>query len=105
MPPVTFFAARPRGLRPQASAGPNLHVDWRRYNQQILFVDGSDTIRGRLATGFLERTSEWNGAARILVAYHCGLHATPGTQAKVCAEPSAATTPIEDPRGRRRAQT
>jgi protein-tyrosine-phosphatase len=75
-----FLAVRPRGLlRPQASAGPNLHVDWRRYNQQILFVDGSDTIRGRLATGFLERCSEWNGAARILVAYHCGLNATPGS--------------------------
>lgn len=30
-------------------------VDWSRYHLQILFVDRSDTVRGKLAAGIFER--------------------------------------------------
>eukprot|EP00198_Chlamydomonas_reinhardtii_P009687 XP_001699024.1 predicted protein [Chlamydomonas reinhardtii] len=37
-------------------------VSWSRYHLQVLFVDQTDTVRGRLAAGLFERCAEWNGA-------------------------------------------
>ena len=42
---------------------------------QILFVDRSDTVRARAATGLLERIAEWNGYGRALYPIACGVEA------------------------------
>jgi len=51
------------------------HVDWTRYHLQVLFIDQSDTLRARLASGLFDRIAEWNGYGRALYAWTCGLHA------------------------------
>ena len=43
---------------------------------QILFVDRSDTVRARAATGLLERIAEWNGYGRALYPMACGVEAS-----------------------------
>jgi protein-tyrosine-phosphatase len=42
---------------------------------QVLFIDQSDTLRARLASGLFDRIAEWNGYGRALYAWTCGLHA------------------------------
>lgn len=39
---------------------PSLYIDWRYYNLHLLFVDRTDTIRARLATGLFARVCDWN---------------------------------------------
>ena len=41
----------------------------------MLFIDQSDTLRARLASGLFDRIAEWNGYGRALYAWTCGLHA------------------------------
>jgi len=53
-------------------------VDWARYNQQVLFVDSSDTVRARMAAGLMEIVANWNGWGMVLVTDRCGVHAQPG---------------------------
>ena len=45
---------------------------------QILFVDHSDTVRARVATGLFELVAEWNGFGRALYASACGVAAAEG---------------------------
>ena len=45
---------------------------------QILFVDRSDTVRARVATGLFELIAEWNGFGRALYASACGVAAAEG---------------------------
>ena len=40
---------------------------------QILFVDHSDTVRARVATGLFELIAEWNGFGRALYPAACGV--------------------------------
>jgi protein-tyrosine-phosphatase len=54
-------------------------VDWARYNQQVLFVDSSDTVRARMAAGIMEIVANWNGWGMVLVTDRCGVDALPGT--------------------------
>ncbi len=42
---------------------------------QILFVDRTDTVRARVATGLFERIAEWNGYGRALYPSACGVDA------------------------------
>lgn len=51
-------------------------VDWTRYHLQILFVDWTDTVRARVATGLFERIAEWNGYGRALYPWACGVQAS-----------------------------
>lgn len=53
-------------------------VDWARYNQQVLFVDSSDTVRARMAAGLMEIVANWNGWGMVLVTDRCGVDAQPG---------------------------
>lgn len=55
-------------------------VDWCRNSIQILFVDGSDTVRARMAAGLLEIVSSWNHLGRMVDQDRCGLYATPKEQ-------------------------
>ncbi|PNW72913.1 hypothetical protein CHLRE_14g611484v5 [Chlamydomonas reinhardtii] len=48
-------------------------VSWSRYHLQVLFVDQTDTVRGRLAAGLFERCAEWNGYGRALYPWSAGL--------------------------------
>lgn len=48
-------------------------VDWSRYHLQVLFVDRTDTVLARLATGLFERVAEWNGWGRVLLPSASGL--------------------------------
>lgn len=57
---------------------PHADVDWARYNQQVLFVDSSDTVRARMAAGLMEIVANWNGWGMVLVTDRCGVHAQPG---------------------------
>lgn len=50
-------------------------IDWTRYHLQVLFVDRSDTVRARVATGLFERIAEWNGYGRALYPWACGVSA------------------------------
>lgn len=50
-------------------------VDWTRYHLQVLFVDRTDTVRARVATGLFERIAEWNGYGRALYPWACGVNA------------------------------
>ena len=45
---------------------------------QILFVDRSDTVRARVATGLFERVAEWNGYGRALYPSAAGVDAEGG---------------------------
>lgn len=49
-----------------------------RLRLQILFVDRSDTVRARVATGIFERVAEWNGYGRALYPSACGVDAAGG---------------------------
>ncbi|DBA98368.1 TPA: hypothetical protein ACH3X3_012383 [Trebouxia sp. C0006] len=51
-------------------------IDWTRYHLQVLFVDRSDTVRARVATGLFERIAEWNGYGRALYPWACGVSAS-----------------------------
>ncbi|KAG2423392.1 hypothetical protein HXX76_015357 [Chlamydomonas incerta] len=51
-------------------------VSWSRYHLQVLFVDQTDTVRGRLAAGLFERCAEWNGYGRALYPWSAGLAPT-----------------------------
>jgi hypothetical protein len=57
--PLPSPPRRPARLRPPAASGsdlsPSLHVDWRLYNQHVLFIDRTDTLRAPLAVGLLGR--------------------------------------------------
>ncbi|BDA42924.1 hypothetical protein COCOBI_03-8170 [Coccomyxa sp. Obi] len=53
-------------------------ADWQRYHLQILFVDRSDTVRARVATGLFERVAEWNGYGRALYPSAAGVDAEGG---------------------------
>jgi hypothetical protein len=57
-------------------------VDWSRLNQQVLFVDATDTVRARFAVGIFERISEWNGHGRVMVPLACGIAAEGGSHAE-----------------------
>jgi hypothetical protein len=55
-------------------------VDWRHYNLQLLFVDRTDTVRARLATGLFSRISDWNLSSNCIVNYHCGVDPVEGRE-------------------------
>ena len=48
------------------------------YVAQILFVDRTDTVRARVATGLFERVAEWNGYGRALYPSAAGVDAVGG---------------------------
>ncbi|KAL6759752.1 hypothetical protein V8C86DRAFT_2568453 [Haematococcus lacustris] len=55
----------------------NPTIDWSRFHLQLLFVDRSDTVRARIASGVFDRIAEWNGFGRALYSWSAGLEAPP----------------------------
>jgi len=54
------------------------HIDWTRYNMQVLFVDERHEFRGRIAEGLCARIADWNGYGRSLCPQSCGMEAVEG---------------------------
>mmetsp|Transcript_19040 Transcript_19040/g.53067 ORF Transcript_19040/g.53067 Transcript_19040/m.53067 type:complete len:324 (+) Transcript_19040:669-1640(+) len=50
-------------------------VDWSCKSIRVLFVDRSDTVRGRMATGLMDIVSEWNNFRGLIIHDRCGMDA------------------------------